>query len=228
MRRTSVALKAIMASTGALLVLFLIVHMLGNLKIFFGAEAFDHYGRWLRTIGSPVLPLSGFLWLQRAVLSVAAAAHIWSAAVLAVRARRARPVRYAHRPPVQGSYAARTMRWGGVIVLLFIVWHILDLTTRTVNPVGDRSRAYEALVRDFTPGRWPVTVFYIAAMVMIALHLRHGIWSALQTLGLTAGATPAATARRRRIAQAIALAVAVVVSGGFLLVPLSITFGLVG
>ena len=217
-----------MASTGVLLVGFLAMHMLGNLKIFYGGAAFDHYAHWLRTIGTPVVPFEGFLWLQRTVLSVAVIAHIGSAAVLAARARQARPVRYAHRPPVQGSYAARTMRWGGVIVLLFIIWHILDLTTRTVNPVGDHSQAYAAVVRDFAPGRWPVTLFYVAAVVMIGFHLRHGVWSALQTLGLTSGATVAAGARRQRIAKAAALAVAVVLSAGFLVVPLSVTFGLVG
>jgi succinate dehydrogenase cytochrome b subunit len=227
-RRTSLGLKIIMASTGALLVAFLVVHMIGNLKIFYGGAAFDHYAHWLRTIGQPVLPLSGYLWLQRAGLSVAVIAHIWSATVLTIRSRRARPVRYAHRPKVQGSYAARTMRWGGVIVLLFIVWHILDLTTRTVNPVGDRDKAYDALVQGFAPGRWPVTVFYVVAIVMIGFHLRHGIWSALQTLGLTSGATVAAGARRERVAPTAALGIAVVLSAGFLLVPLSITFGLVG
>ena len=216
-----------MASTGTLLVAFLVVHMLGNLKLFYGAEAIDHYAHWLRTIGEPVLPLEGYLWVQRAVLSAAVIAHIASATVLAIRSRRARPVRYAHRPPVQGSYAARTMRWGGVIVLLFIVWHILDLTTRTVNPVSDRTKAYDALMQGFAPGRWPVTLFYAVAMVMIGFHLRHGIWSALQTLGLTSGATVAASARRARIAKAAALIVAVGLSAGFLLVPLSITFGLV-
>lgn len=217
-----------MASTGALLVAFLVAHMIGNLKLFYGGAAFDHYAHWLRTIGQPILPLSGYLWLQRAVLSVAVIAHIWSAAVLTIRSRRARPVRYAHRPKVRGSYAARTMRWGGVIVLLFIVWHILDITTRTVNPVSDPTKAYDALVQGFAPARWPVTVFYIVAIVMIGFHLRHGIWSALQTLGLTSGATAAASARRERIARASALGVAVALSAGFLLVPLSITFGLVG
>lgn len=217
-----------MASTGALLVAYLVLHMIGNLKIFYGAEALDHYAHWLRTIGQPVLPLDGYLWLQRAILSVAVIAHIWSATVLAIRSRRARPVRYAHRPAVQGSYAARTMRWGGVIVAVFIVWHILDLTTRTLNPVNDRAQAFEAMKAGFAPGRWPVTLLYVVAMVMIGFHLRHGIWSALQTLGLTSGATVAAGARRARVAKAAALAVAVVISAGFLLVPLSITFGLVG
>jgi succinate dehydrogenase / fumarate reductase cytochrome b subunit len=121
-----------MAVTGGLLVLFLVVHMLGNLKIFFGESSFDHYAHWLRTIGVPLLPTSGFLWIQRVGLLVAVVGHVWSAGVLTVRARRARPVGYAHRRPVQGSYAARTMRWGGVIVGLFVVYHVLDLTTGTL------------------------------------------------------------------------------------------------
>ncbi|WP_027342328.1 succinate dehydrogenase cytochrome b subunit [Hamadaea tsunoensis] len=221
MRRASVGLKMIMAASGGLLVAFLFVHMLGNLKIFVGAEAFDHYAHWLRTIGNPVLPNEWYLWIQRAVLTVAVVAHIWSAAVLTIRARKARPVRYAHRPKVRGSYAARTMRWGGVIVLLFIIWHILDLTTRTVNPVSDTTQAYAAVTQDFAPSRWWVTAFYVLAMVLIGFHLRHGLWSALQTLGVS-------NARRQRALKAAALVVSVVISGGFLIVPLGVTFGLVG
>jgi succinate dehydrogenase / fumarate reductase, cytochrome b subunit len=220
-KRSSIALKAIMASTGALLVGFLVVHMMGNLKIFVGADAFDHYAHWLRTIATPVVPYEGFLWIQRTVLLVAVVAHIWSATVLTIRAKRARPVKYAHRPPVRGSYAARTMRWGGAIVLVFIVWHILDLTTRTVNPVRDHSQAYDAVVQDFAPGRWWVTLFYVVAMVMIGFHLRHGLWSALQTLGVS-------NARRQRFLKAAALVVSVVLSAGFVIVPLAVTFGLVG
>jgi succinate dehydrogenase / fumarate reductase cytochrome b subunit len=210
-----------MASTGALMVAFLVLHMLGNLKIFTGAESFDHYAHWLRTIATPVLPQEWFLWIQRTTLLAAVVAHIWSATVLTIRARKARPVRYAHRPKVQGSYAARTMRWGGVIVLAFIVWHILDLTTRTVNPVGDHSKAYDAVVQDFAPDRWWVTVFYVVAMVMIGFHLRHGIWSALQTLGVS-------NAKRERALKAVALVVSAGLTAGFLLVPLAVTFGLVG
>jgi succinate dehydrogenase / fumarate reductase cytochrome b subunit len=210
-----------MAATGALLVAFLVAHMLGNLKIFVGETAFDHYAHWLRTIGEPVLPYTWYLWIQRTALSVAVVAHIGSATALAIRARRARPVRYAHRPPMQGSYAARTMRWGGVIVLAFVVWHILDLTTRTVNPVPDTAKAYDAVVADFAPQRWYVTVFYVLAMVMIGFHLRHGIWSALQTLGVS-------NARRQRGLKAVALTVAVLLAAGFLVVPLSVTLGWVG
>src|SRR4051794_10728103 len=178
--RTSVALKAVMAVSGALLVLYLVAHMLGNLKIFFGAATFDHYARWLRTIGSPVLPGSGYLWIQRTVLTAAIVAHLWSATILTIRARKARPVRYVHRRPVQGSYAARTMRWGGVIIVLFVAYHLLDLTGGTLNPVGDPGHPYADVTADFALSRWPVTLFYALAIVAVGLHLRHGLDSALR------------------------------------------------
>jgi succinate dehydrogenase / fumarate reductase, cytochrome b subunit len=213
--RSSVGLKIIMAVTGVLLVLFLVAHMVGNLKIFFGASSFDHYAHWLRTIGVPVLPASGFLWIQRVGLLVAIVGHIWSAGVLTVRARRARPVRYAHRLPVQGSYSARTMRWGGVIIGLFVVYHILDLTTGTLNPVGDPSRPYANVVADFVPQRWPVTLVYTLAIVALGFHLAHGIASAVRTLG------------GRGDAHRIAVTVSILVCAGFLSVPFAVLTGLV-
>jgi len=212
--RTSVALKVVMAVSGALLVLYLVAHMLGNLKIFLGAPAFDHYGHWLRTIGTPVLPGSGYLWIQRTVLTAAVLAHIWSATVLTVRARRARPVRYVHRTPIQGSYAARTMRWGGVIIVLFVVYHVLDITAGRLNPVGDPHHPYADLTADFTLSRWPVTLFYALSIVAVGLHLRHGIDSALRTLG-------------RGGARTTALVVSVVLCAGFLAVPFAVMTGLV-
>ena len=154
-----------MAVTGILLVLFLIAHMLGNLKVFTGETSFDHYAHWLRDIGKPLLPGVWFLWIQRTVLTVAVVAHIVAATVLARRARAARPVKYAHRKKVHGSYAARTMRWGGVIILLFVIYHLLDLTTGTLNPVGDASNPYGNVVADFAPERWYVTLFYTLAIV---------------------------------------------------------------
>jgi succinate dehydrogenase / fumarate reductase, cytochrome b subunit len=210
---STVGRKIVMAASGALLVLFLIAHAAGNLKIFFGAASFDSYARWLRTLGAPLLPHQGFLWAQRIGLSVAAAAHLWAAASLAITARRARPVRYAHRPRIQGGYAARTMRWGGVILALFVVYHVLDLTTRRLNPAGAGS-AYQAVVRDFAPDRWYVTAFYAAAVVALGLHLRHGVWSGLRTLG-------------RRASQGVALVVSLVICLGFLVVPVAVTTGLV-
>ncbi|WP_426511673.1 succinate dehydrogenase cytochrome b subunit [Dactylosporangium sp. McL0621] len=209
-----------MAGTGILLVLFLFAHMAGNLKIFVGAEAFDHYAHWLRDLGTPLLPHTWYLWLQRGGLTAAVLAHIFAAVVLARRARAARPVRYAHRPRVQGSYAARTMRWGGVIILLFVVFHILDLTTGTVNPVGDRQHPYANVVADFAPGRWYVTLFYALAIVAIGFHLRHGIFSALRTLGQQ-------SPRGERTARAVALVLSLVLVVGYLSVPFAVLTGLV-
>ncbi|MGK5445399.1 succinate dehydrogenase cytochrome b subunit [Micromonospora sp. URMC 105] len=218
--RSNVGLKAVMAVTGILLVLFLIVHMLGNLKIFTGETSFDHYAHWLRDIGSPLLPHTWYLWIQRTVLTVAVVAHIVAATVLARRARAARPVKYAHRKKVQGSYAARTMRWGGVIILLFVIYHILDLTTGHLNPQGDLSNPYGNVVADFAPERWYVTLFYTLAIVTVGFHLRHGIFSALRSLGQQ---TPQGERRNR----AIALVVAVGLCVGYLVVPFAVLTGLV-
>jgi succinate dehydrogenase / fumarate reductase, cytochrome b subunit len=218
--RSTVALKIFMAVTGLLLVLFLYAHMAGNLKIFFGGATFDHYARWLRTLGTPLLPYDWYLWIQRTVLTVAVIGHIVAATILARRARRARPVRYAHRPKVQGSYAARTMRWGGVIILLFVIYHILDLTTGNLNPVGDPQHPYANVVADFAPHRWYVTVFYTLSILAVGLHLRHGIFSAARTLGQR-------TLRGERIARAMALVLSVVLVAGYLSVPFAAITGLV-
>ncbi|WP_281179799.1 succinate dehydrogenase cytochrome b subunit [Actinoplanes subtropicus] len=220
-RTSSVALKILMAVTGIMLVLFLYLHMIGNLKIFFGETTFDHYAHWLRTIGEPLLPEQWYLWIQRGGLTIAIVGHIWAATVLARRARRARPVKYAHRPKVQGSYAARTMRWGGVIILLFVIYHILDLTTLTLNPNGQQGKVYANVVADFAPARWYVTLFYALAIVAIGFHLRHGLWSAFRTLGQQ-------KPRGERIARATALVLSLILVVGYLSVPFAVLTGLVG
>lgn len=218
--RSSIALKIFMAVTGLLLVAFLYVHMIGNLKIFFGEQTFDHYAHWLRTLGEPLLPQDWYLWIQRAVLTVAVIGHIAAAWILTVRARKARPVKYAHRPKVQGSYAARTMRWGGVIIALFIVYHILDLTTGTLNPHGVKGEAYANVAADFAPERWYVTLFYTLSILSVGFHLRHGLFSAVRTLGQR-------TAGGERIAKAVALVLSLVLVVGYLSVPFAVLIGLV-
>ncbi|TNH27641.1 succinate dehydrogenase cytochrome b subunit [Micromonospora orduensis] len=218
--RSNVGLKAVMAVTGILLVLFLIAHMLGNLKVFTGETSFDHYAHWLRDIGKPLLPGVWFLWILRTVLVVAVVAHIWAATVLALRARAARPVKYAHRKKVRGSYAARTMRWGGVIILLFVIYHLLDLTTGTLNPVGDPGNPYGNVVADFAPERWYVTLFYTLAIVTLGFHLRHGAFSAFRSLGQQ-------TPRGERRARTAALIFAVALCAGYLVVPFAVLTGLV-
>src|ERR1700754_736537 len=219
-RPSSVQLKFVMAVSGALALLYLIAHMIGNLKIFLGADAINTYAAWLRTVGEPALPMQTLLWIVRVVLVVAIVAHIVSATILARRARRARPIRYAHRQPVRGSYAARTMRWGGVIILLFIIYHLLDLTAGTLNPHFVEGAVHSTLVADFAPSHWYATVAYTVAVIAVGFHVRHGLWSGLQTLGRSSAAA-------QNTIKGVALVVAVLLTVGFLSVPFSILTGLV-
>lgn len=205
-----------MAVTGGILVLFLIAHMAGNLKVFLGASDFNHYAEWLRTIGEPAVPRRGLLSAVEVVLAVSVILHMWSAVSLARTARRARPVGYAAKKKSHAQgYAVHTMRWGGVIIALYLVWHLLDLTFGAVNPLGRNATPYEKVVADFAPSHWYVTLFYVVAVVMVGLHLRHGIRSAARTLGL-AGA---------RGYDLLAAAVSILLVAGFLAVPIAVSFG---
>ena len=206
-----------MAVSGIVMVLYLIAHMIGNLKVFTGRDSFNHYSEWIRTIGTPAVPEQTTLWIIRLVLLAAVIAHFWAAVSLWRQAKRARPERYVTKKAVAQSYASRTMRWGGVIVLLFIVYHILDLTTGTVNPDGDSS-PYDRLVASFSNPF--ITAFYVISLVLLGMHLRHGIWSATQTLGQS-------NRRRERTVNAFAIVFSTVLIAGFLIVPFSVLFGLV-
>ncbi len=206
-----------MAVSGIILVLYLIAHMIGNLKAFSGAEEFNHYSEWLRTIGNPALPGATTLWLIRIILLVAVLAHIWAAVSLWRQARRARPERYVTKKSAAQSYASRTMRWGGVIIAAFVIWHLLDLTFGTVNSQGD-AEPYDRLVASFSN---PVsTAFYAIAVILVGMHLRHGIWSATQTLGQS-------NRRREVTVNYAATGIATLLTLGFLLVPFSVLFGLI-
>jgi succinate dehydrogenase / fumarate reductase cytochrome b subunit len=210
-----------MAVTGGVLVLFLLGHMAGNLKIFLGREDFDHYAHWLRTIGEPALPQRFFLSLFEVVLVVAVGLHMWSAVSLARRASQARPVKYAAKRKSQAQgYATRTMRYGGIIILLFVIWHLLDLTFGVVNPKGGDATPYDKVVSDFEASRWYITLFYLVAVVMVGLHLRHGLWSAFQTLGL-------ANDRRNPSLRLLAATVSGLLVIGFAAVPIAVSLGLV-
>lgn len=215
---TSVGLKVVMASTGVLFLLFLLAHMYGNLKAFAGQAAYDDYAHHLRVLGEPVLPYSGFLWLMRVVLVASVVLHVWAAVALWRRAHRARSVQYVKFRPVQATLSSRTMRWGGLTVLLFVIFHLLQFTTVTIQIGGSFDSPYERIVAAFQV--WYVVLVYALAMVALGMHLRHGIWSAAQTLGWS-------TRARETPIKRTALVIALVVVVGFLAVPVSIFFGLV-
>ncbi|NLU67587.1 succinate dehydrogenase [Streptomyces sp. HNM0574] len=214
---STIGKKTVMAASGLLMLAYLVVHMLGNLKIFFGSADFNGYAHWLRTIGEPLLHHEWFLWIARVVLLLAVVAHAVCAYQLSRRDIAARPAKYAHRK-ARTSYATRTMRWGGIILGLFSVWHILDLTTLTVNEHAVPGHPYENVVASFST--WYGNTIYIVAMLALGLHVRHGFWSAAQTLG-------AGRKTRDRLLKGAANALALVLTLGFLAVPVGVMTGLV-
>ncbi|MFI9353273.1 succinate dehydrogenase [Streptomyces lydicus] len=214
---SSVGKKTVMAVSGLIMLLYLVVHMLGNLKIFFGAAEFNHYAHWLRVVGEPFMHEEWTLWLVRVVLLAAVVAHATSAYQLSRRDIRARPGKYVHRKP-RASYATRTMRWGGIILGLFLVWHLLDLTTGTVHAGFRPGHPYQNVVDTFST--WYGNVIYLVAMVALGLHVRHGFWSAAQTLGVGSRA-------RDRALKTTANALALVLTVGFVSVPVAVMTGVV-
>nr|WP_078868419.1 succinate dehydrogenase [Streptomyces sp. NRRL F-5727] len=210
--------KTVMAASGLIMLAYLVAHVAGNLKVFFGPEEFNGYGHWLRVMGAPVLHHGWGLWIARIVLLTAVLAHAVSAYQLSRRDIKARPTRYAHKRK-GSSYATRTMRWGGIILGLFIVWHVLDLTTGTVHPGGfEEGRPYQNVIDTFST--WYGNTIYIVAMLAVGLHVRHGFWSAAQTLGV-------GNARRERALRLAANLLALVLTAGFVAVPVGVMTGVV-
>ncbi len=179
--RSAVGKKAIMAATGIILFGFVLVHMLGNLKIYQGAEKLNAYAEWLRNLGAPALPHEGALWIFRLVLLAAVGLHVLAATQLTLINLKARPLNYQDRKAIQASYASRTMRFGGIVILLFVVYHLAHLTLGTVHPDFVPGDVYQNVVTGFQV--WWVSVFYIVAQVALGLHLSHGLWSMFQSLG---------------------------------------------
>ena len=217
-KTSSVFKKVVMAVTGIIMVLFLIAHMVGNLHVFQGAKSFNSYSGWLRTVGEPAVPFRTLLTIIEIVLTVSVVAHMWAAVSLWRQAKRARPQGYVTKKAVAQSYASRTMRWGGVIIGLFIVYHILDLTFGVANPDGTDSTPYSRLVASFQNPF--ATTVYVITLILLGMHLRHGVWSATQTLGQS-------NRRRERTVNAFATAFAVLLIAGYLVVPAAVVFGLV-
>jgi succinate dehydrogenase / fumarate reductase cytochrome b subunit len=218
--RSTVALKMLMAVTGIVFIGFVLLHMYGNLKAFAGHDAYNDYAHHLRTFGEPMLPYGGLLWVIRAVLIVSLLVHVYAALTLWRRAKKARTIKYVVKKNKHSTYASHLMRWGGVTVLLFIVWHLLNFTIGKVNVSGGpTSDPYNLLVDSFST--WWLTLIYLVAMAMLGAHLHHGIWSSLQTLGYTN------SVRQRAAAKQFGLVLALIITIGFSLVPVFVLVGVI-
>ena len=214
--RTSVGKKFYMAVTGAILIGFLVAHMVGNLKMYMGAQHFNEYAEFLREVGEPVLPRMVGLWIFRVILLFCVGLHMLSALQVYLQSRKARGGKYTKEESLLFSYASRTMRWGGVIIAAFVIFHILHFTTGQVHPDFEPGNAYRNVVIGF--GNLWVAGFYTLAMVMVTFHLYHGLWSAFQTVGAN---HPKYNPFRRPIALFLAL----VLFLGFMSVPVGVKTG---
>lgn len=208
--RTSIGKKVAMALTGIIMVGFLISHMASNVLVHTAPYKLDEYGAFLRSFG----PL---LWVARLGLLAAVAIHIAAAYQLTRMARAARPVSYDRHELQVSNYATRTMRWGGVLILVFLVYHLLHYTTGTLHPDFRHGEVGRNLIVGMQVR--PVAIFYVISMLALGLHFWHGIWSVFQTLGLNHPAWN----RTRRV---IAVVLTIVVIGGFLTIPLAALFGM--
>lgn len=220
---SSVGLKWIMAITGIGLLGYIAAHLFGNLKIFTGTDAagdyyIDLYSEALWNLGGHLLPAGLLLTVLRIGLAAAFFLHIWSAAVLTKRNRVANGhVRYkSSRKWEASSYAGRTMRYGGIIILLFVLYHLADLTFGWANPEFQHGNVYDNMIASMS--RWPVAVLYIVANIALAMHIRHGAWSMFQSLG-------AANPRYNPLRRGFATAFAGVILIGNLSIPIAILAG---
>jgi succinate dehydrogenase / fumarate reductase, cytochrome b subunit len=208
---STIGRKVVMAVTGVVLFGFVLGHFVGNLTLYLGPEAINGYSRFLHGFLH-----GGGLWVARAGLLASAILHVWSATSLTLESWAARPVAYRRWKAKDSTYASRTMRWGGVILFAFIVFHLLHLTFGTVHPAFEPGDVYHNLVSGFQV--WPVSLFYVVAMLLLGLHLDHGVWSMCQTLGLS-------HPRYKRWARAAARGFAVLIVVGNCSFPVAVLAG---
>jgi len=201
--------KAVMAMTGVILVGFVIVHLIGNLQVFIGADKFNHYAQTLKAMP----PL---LWGARSTLLLAVILHIWSAYSLWRTSAEARPIGYVNKKSIASNYASRTMYWSGPILLAFIIYHLMQFTIGVGGTPYVEDEPFDNLVNGFQV--WYIAVFYIVAMASLCFHLFHGVWSIFQTLGVN---HPKYTPVLRLAAKVLAVALFV----GFSSIPLAVLLG---
>ena len=206
---STVGKKAVMAVSGCVLFLFVVGHLIGNLQIYEGPQKINQYAALLHS-------LPALLWTVRITLLAMVALHIWSSVQLAARNLAARPVGYAKKESTQSSYASRTMYWSGPIILAFVIYHLLDFTFGTVNPQFESGQVYANVLASFHV--IPVAAFYVIAMLLLCLHLYHGLWSMFQSLGI---AHPRHTPAIKRGAAVAAILIA----AGHISIPVSVLAG---
>lgn len=222
---TAVGKKYAMAVSGIIMIGFVIGHMVGNLKMYQGAADLNGYAEFLKRIGYPILPKNAFLWIFRVVLVGSLLLHVHAAWSLTVLNRRARPVKYQTARDYQvANFASRSMRLTGIVVALFLVWHLLDFTFGVTNTLGagaefDRAEVYDNVVRSFE--RIPVSALYIVANVALGVHLFHGVWSLFQSMGWN-------NPRFNRWRRELAIGIATVVVAGNVSFPVAVLAGIVG
>jgi succinate dehydrogenase cytochrome b subunit len=208
---STIGRKVVMAVTGVILFGFVLGHMVGNLQLYLGAKALNDYAVWLREFAhGAALPAA------RITLIVAVLAHIWSATSLTLASRAARPTPYRRWEPRESTYASRTMRWGGVIILLFVIYHLMHFTWGNAHPSFVPGDVYHNVVAGFAVP-W-VSAVYILAMLALGLHLKHGLWSMFQTLGVS-------HPRYERYARVFAAAFAAIVVLGNISFPIAVLAG---
>ena len=215
---TTVFVKQLMAISGIVFVLFLLFHSYGNLKMFLGQDAYDHYAHWLKEEAFvPIFPHGGFIWVFRGAMVLMLVIHIWAAAVTWKRSRRARRSAYVVKRSAADAYAARTMRRTGVLLFFLIVFHILHFTTGTVRTgFAADSTPYERMVATFHSPL--MVVVYLIFVGLAALHVSHGFWSAFQSLGWVRGGT-------RKFMEIVSGLVGALIFLMFALPPLAIVAG---
>ena len=211
--QASIGKKAVMAVTGVVLFGYLVGHLAGNLQVYLGAEQMDKYAAFLHSM--PLL-----LWGVRALLVACVLLHITASLQLQKLKLDARPTGYVKKQAIESSLASRSMIWSGAMIAAFVVYHILDLTTGATGAAQFRElRAYENLVYSFR--RLPVSAFYIVGMILLGMHLYHGLWSIFQTVGFS---HPRYTPMIKRLAAWVAILMA----AGFISIPVAVLTGLVG
>ncbi len=203
--------KVLMAVTGIILFGFVLGHMLGNQQIYLGAERLNHYAELLQAN-------QALLWAVRSVLLFCVAVHIVAAVQVWLRSRSARPVHYRVFKPPAVDYAARTMVWSGPIIALFIIFHLLDLTVGSAHPNYIRGDVYHNVIASFSQPL--VALVYIAANLLLAFHLYHGLWSLFQTIGWD-------HPRFGFVRRAAAVLFAVLIGAGNISIPLAVLTGVV-